>query len=50
MTRKTGGIVGPRVFRVAGWELWPVVTEDVKAALEGAGVTGLTYEQRLTSP
>lgn len=43
MRLKPAGIEGPRIFRVVGWDLWPVVTEDVKAALEEIDATGLDY-------
>lgn len=41
------GIDGPRLFRVEGRVTWPILTQEVKTALEEAGVTGLRY--RLTS-
>lgn len=32
-----------KIFRVAGWEIALLVTEDVKAALEAHKVSGITY-------
>jgi hypothetical protein len=49
MTLKTEGIEGPRIFRVIDWELWPIVTEEIKTALEQKGATGEFYPV-LTSP
>ena len=43
MRLKTADIGWGRIFRVKGWELWPVVTEDIKEALEAQGTTGLEY-------
>lgn len=37
------GIEGARLFRVKNWTLWPVVTEEIKVALEHEGATGLEY-------
>lgn len=45
---RTGGIDGPRIFRVARWHLWPVVTSEI--ALEQIGATGMRYTPLLTSP
>ncbi len=39
----TTGIEGARIFRVKGWRDLPVVTEDIKAALDEEGVTGVHY-------
>lgn len=49
MTLNTEGIVGPRIFRVVDWDLYPVVTQELKAALEHEGATGLEFQPRLTS-
>lgn len=43
MRLNPAGLEGPRIFRVEGWDLYPVVTEDVKAALEEVGATGVEY-------
>lgn len=37
------GIEGARVFWVEGRGTWPVVTEDVKVALDEEGVSGVVY-------
>jgi len=37
-------IGGARIFRPAGWLLVMAVTEEVKLALEDAGVSGLTFQ------
>lgn len=50
MTLKTEGIEGPRIFRVIDWELFPLVTEEIKAALEKEGATGLECRLVPTSP
>jgi hypothetical protein len=49
MTLKTDGIAGPRIFRVVGWDLWPVVTEDLKVALERERPSGLEFQPLQTS-
>lgn len=44
MRLNAAGIEGAtRVFRVEGRVIWPVVTEEVKTALEDEDVTGLRY-------
>lgn len=43
MRLRSDGIDGARVFRVTSWDLWPVVTEEIKAALEEYGATGVDY-------
>ena len=43
MRLKSAGIEGPRIFRAVGWDHWPIVTEDIKRALEAEGATGLAY-------
>ena len=50
MVLSTAGIEGPRIFRVVGWDLWPVVTGEIKDALEQIGATGVRYTPLLTSP
>ena len=40
---------GSRVFRLRGWELPLIVCEPVKAALEDACVTGISYKELLIS-
>ena len=39
----SAGIEGPRIFRVKRRHQWPVVTEELKAALEEEGATGLAF-------
>jgi hypothetical protein len=50
MTLKTEGIEGPRIFRVIDWELFPIITEEIKTALEQKGATGLECRPVLTFP
>ena len=49
MTLKTDGIEGARIFYVEGWADAPIVTGEIKTALEQAGATGLTYKPMRTS-
>jgi hypothetical protein len=49
MTLDPNGIEGPRIFRVVDWDLFPVVTEELKAALEHEGATGVEFEPRPAS-
>lgn len=50
MTLSTAGIIGPRIFRVVRWDLWPVVTSEIKDALERLGATGVSYTSLRTAP
>lgn len=50
MTLRTDKIDGARIFRVPGWELWPVVTSKIKTALEQRGVTGVCLDPLRTTP
>ncbi len=50
MTLRTAGIEGPRIFRVVDWGLFPIVTAEIKEALEQEGVTGVAYHPVRTSP
>jgi hypothetical protein len=43
MRLRTERIEGPRIFRVVDWDMFPVVTEEIKTALEAEGATGLAY-------
>jgi len=44
MTLKADGLDGPRIFRVLRWDLWPVVTAEIKTALEERGVPGVSFQ------
>lgn len=46
----SAGIDGPRIFRVPRWDLWPVVTEEIKLALEEHNVTGVMFTELRTTP
>ena len=43
MKLNSEGIEGPRIFRVKRWDQWPVVTEEIKDALEERGASGVDY-------
>jgi hypothetical protein len=49
MQLKADGIGDARIFRVNNWLLWPVVTEEIKDALQAHGVTGVSFRPRPTS-
>jgi hypothetical protein len=49
MTLNPQGTEGPRIFRVLDWDLYPVVTEDLKVALERERPSGLEFQPVLTS-
>ena len=40
---RSEGLAGARVLQVAGFELFPVVTHEVRVALEAAEVRGVDY-------
>ena len=44
MTLKAEGLDGPWMFRVLRWDLWPVVTAEIKTALDERGVTGVSFQ------
>ncbi|MBA3748013.1 MAG: hypothetical protein H0W96_11060 [Solirubrobacterales bacterium] len=44
MTLKADGLDGPWMFRVLRWDLWPVVTAEIKTALDERGVTGVSFQ------
>ena len=50
MRLRPEGIDGARIFRVVNWHLFPVVTAEIKAALEDAGATGVTFQPVHTTP
>lgn len=50
MTLNASGIEGPRIFRVIDWELYPIITEPLKHALEEHQISGIAFQQLRTSP